>query len=317
MSSSSIRDMVSGRALKKTARMVLWVFVAIGGCMVTVMGVELAQLAKVQAQPRLAGPLPRPHTGGSLVIVGGGKMPDEVRDRFVDLAGGPKARIVVIPTAHTAPESAQALRDVDMWKAQGVEWVLPFHARSREQANDPGFVKPLKEATAVWFTGGQQSLVTGAYLDTEVERQLKALLDRGGVIGGSSAGAAIMTRIMITGGRNEATEGRGFDFLPGSIVDQHFMKRNRISRLLGLLTKHPDLLGFGIDESTALIVVGSHYSVIGNSYVMACVPGSTGQPARLEFLKKGDQVDLAALKTSDVSVTSSINLDELLSVDTR
>ena len=101
-----------------------------------------------------------------------------------------------------------------------------------------------------------------------------ALLARGGVIGGTSAGAAIMSRMMIVSGRTEAKLGQGFDFLPGAVIDQHFLKRNRIKRLLGVVRSHPDLIGLGIDESTALVVDvrGKRLHVIGNSYVIACVP---------------------------------------------
>jgi cyanophycinase len=289
--------------------------------MVAFLGVDSARSARVAKVPpaalQVANAATRTHGGGSLVICGGGMLPDDVRDQFVQLAGGPKARIVVIPTAHIAADTTEPTKDMEMWRERGVASVLSLHTRSKEKANDRDFIKPLTEATGVWFTGGRQNLVTDAYLDTEVERQLEALLDRGGVIGGSSAGAAVMTRLMITGGRSEAQEGRGFDFLRGSIVDQHFMKRNRIGRLLGLMTKYPDKFGFGIDEQTALIVKGNHYRVAGNSYVMACVPGSMGQPPRLEFLRRGDEVNLAELRASDATQTSSIDLDDLLQEDTR
>src|SRR5207249_3335276 len=118
------------------------------------------------------------------------------------------------------------------------------------------------------------------------------------VIGGTSAGAAVMTRVMITRGRTKADVGQGFDFLPGAVVDQHFLRRNRLSRLLSVLTDHPDLIGLGIDEQTALVVrIRSRLlNVVGNSSVVACVPGSAGRPARLEILKSGDQTNLSTLK---------------------
>jgi cyanophycinase len=317
MSSSSIRSLVTASVLQRTIKGILWTFVAVGGCMVTVMGAELALLAKIQPSTSAARIASRPHAGGSLVICGGGSLPDDVRDRFVELAGGPKARLVIIPTANGAADTVQQWRDMEIWKSKGVASVLALHTRSREKANDAEFVKPLAEATGVWFSGGKQSLLSEAYVDTEVEKQLKALLNRGGVIGGTSAGAAAMTRIMITGGRTEASEGRGFDLLPGSIVDQHFMQRNRIGRLLGLLTKHPDLLGFGINESTALIVEGTHYTVMGKSYVTACVPVAGNPPWRIVFLQKGDHVDLASLKSPEVVVNSTFDFDELAQADTQ
>jgi cyanophycinase len=251
--------------------------------------------------------------GGSLVICGGGRLPDEVRDRFVELAGGRKAKIVVIPTAHAAADGPDALHYLDIWKHCGVASVELLHTRSRDKANDATFIEPLIDATGVWLGGGKQTWLADVYAGTEVERQLKSLLVRGGVIGGSSAGAAAMTRVMIAGGRAEVKEGQGFDLLPGSIVDQHFMKRNRVSRLLEVLTRHPGLVGFGIDEQTALVVRGKRLTVIGNSYVMACLPSSSGRPPRIEVLKRGDETDLAALSGPSVAITSAMGLDEVLS----
>jgi cyanophycinase len=235
---------------------------------------------------------------GTLVICGGGETPETVRDRFVELAGGPQAAIVVIPTAHQVADTADAGSFLEPWKGKGAASVRLFHTRSRDLANDTEFVRPLTEATGVWFGGGRQNYLTDAYLGTEVERQLMALLERGGVIGGTSAGAAVMTRVMITRGRTTAEVGQGFDFFPGAVVDQHFLKRSRLSRLLSVLTDHPELIGLGIDEGTALVVsVRSRLlNVIGDSYVVACVRGPVGQPARLEILKPGDQASLGSLK---------------------
>lgn len=259
------------------------------------LAVDLARLSAVEPD-RAEGPLMIPRPGGALVIGGGGRLPDEIKQTFLDLAGGAsRARLVVIPTAHRIADSPNASVVLEDWKGRGVESVQLFHTRSREQANDPEFVRPLAEATAVWFGGGVQSELSRAYVGTEVERQLTALLARGGVIGGSSAGAAIMTRVMIARGRTEAVVEQGFDLLPGAVVDQHFLRRNRMKRLQGLLARHPTLIGFGIDEGTALVVRGREARVMGSSYVVACTPAAADRPSRLEILKNGDTVDLASL----------------------
>ena len=251
---------------------------------------------------------------GSLLICGGGKMPDEVKGRFLDLAGGANARIVVIPSAHAAADApnAEAIY-LDPWKALGAGRVSMLHTRSRDRVADPEFLRPLLDATGVWIGGGKQSALADLYGGTEVENQLRALVARGGVVGGSSAGAAIMTRVMIQGGRTEATEGRGFDLLSDAVVDQHFLKRKRLNRLLGLLTKHPDLLGFGIDEGTALLVRGNRLAVLGDSYVVACLPCPSGQPPRVEFLRSGDQADLASLRGPSPRIAGSLDVDTTLS----
>ena len=238
-----------------------------------------------------------PRDGGALVIAGGGRLPDEVFGRFLELAGGKGARIILIPTARSpASDVADPAEDLGPWTARGVASARLLHTRSRATADDPGFAVPIADATGVWIGGGVQSRLSEAYAGTEVERQLVALLERGGVIGGTSAGAAIMTRVMIVGGRLDPVEGRGFDLLPGAIVDQHFLKRDRIGRLARLLERHPNLVGFGIDEGTALVVDvrDRRAGVVGDSSVVACVPASGGRPARTEVLKPGDRVDLAA-----------------------
>ncbi len=228
------------------------------------------------------------------MICGGGRLPESVRREFVRLAGGANARIVVVPTAsEDADGPAATLAEfTEPWKTQGVASAIVLHTRSRARADEPAFARPLEEATGVWFSGGDQSRVTAAYLGTAVERALRAVLDRGGVLGGTSAGAAIMSRVMITGGSDRATVGTGFGFLPGAVVDQHALRRNRVNRLLGVLADHPDLVGVAIDESTALVVRQGHWQVVGDSYVVACrVPGA-GQPMRIDVFHDGDRGDL-------------------------
>jgi len=285
------------------------------GVLATLQGANLTILALAAPPEKVLLARPLSH-GGALVICGGGGMPESIRDRFLELAGGPEARIVIIPTAHQVADGPGVEAVLEPWKEKGVASVTLFHTRSRDAANDAEFVRPLSEATGVWFGGGRQNWLTEAYLGTEVERQLKALLARGGVIGGTSAGAAVMTRVMIARGRTKADVAQGFDFLPGAVVDQHFLKRNRLGRLLSVLTDHPDLIGLGIDERTALVVnVRSHLvNVIGDSYVVACVPGPEGHPARLEILKPGDEASLVRLKEVDdpsLAIAHSLELESL------
>ena len=254
---------------------------------------------------------------GSLMICGGGKLPDDVRRRFLDLAGGSNARIVVIPTAHAAADGADA-EDlyVKPWRDLGATAVTMLHTRSRAMADDPTFLAPLREATGVWISGGKQSVLADMYGETEVERQLKAVVGRGGVVGGTSAGAAVMTRVMIQSGRREAKVGRGFDLLADAVVDQHFLKRKRVDRLVGLLGKNPGLLGFGIDEGTALLVRSNHLSVLGDSYVVACLPATDeAHPSKLEFLRRGDEADLESLRGPAPHIVSAIDLDAAFAPD--
>src|SRR5439155_23631415 len=118
------------------------------------------------------------------------------------------------------------------------------------------------QAASGWSCGGGQSRLLAPCHGTSVERELRPVLDRGGVIGGTCAGAAIMSPVVITGGKTEASVGTGFGFLPACVVDQHFKQRNRFGRLLGVLRKHPELFGLGIDEGTAVIVRGHSLTVM-------------------------------------------------------
>ncbi len=240
---------------------------------------------------------------GSLVIVGGGQLPEVVQRRFVDLAGGDQARIVVIPTASMHAEDVLADEErherlLRLWKTAGAADVRAFHTRSRESANDAEFIEPLRRATGIWFESGQQSVFTAAYLGTGVEQELYALLERGGVIGGTSAGAAIQSRVMIAGGNPEPRIATGLDLLPGCIVDQHFGNRNRKPRLMKALAEHPGLLGVGVDEGTALIVQGRRLEVAGEANVTVILHGSqaSGKSTHQLDLKPGEIHDFAVLR---------------------
>ena len=219
---------------------------------------------------------------GSLVIVGGGEIPENVRARFVELASGKAAKIVVIPTASETAEATLAdaekkQRLLATWVTAGAADVQALHTRSKDEANRDAFVEPLKQATAVWFGGGDQSKIAEAYLGTAVERELFALLARGGVIGGTSAGAAIQSKVMIAGGQTEPRMATGLDLLPGAIIDQHFLARRRHDRLMAAVTKHLDCVGFGIDEGTALVVRGRQLQVLGDSTVTVVLAASAAE----------------------------------------
>lgn len=238
---------------------------------------------------------------GALVICGGGPLPDEVRLRFLELAGGEQARLVVIPTASLVGDNPDAEPLLVYWRTRKLASLKVLHTQSRDVANDPAFSAVLEDATGVWFSGGDQNLVTAAYLGTKTEERLHALLGRGGVIGGTSAGAAIMSRVMIQGGRDEPRLGQGLGFLTGTIVDQHFLKRRRQHRLLKALTAQPGLLGLGIDEGTAAVVQGTKLTVLGRSQVCVCRPRTaTEPPTEMEALMPGQQADLLELCGSGV-----------------
>jgi cyanophycinase len=227
---------------------------------------------------------------GSLVIVGGGRIPDEVRDRFMSLAGGKAAKLVIIPTASESADRNEEEEDyLKPWRKYSPASLTLLHTRSRAKADDPSFVKPITEATAIWFGGGDQVKLVAAYRGTAVEREFKSVLKRGGVIGGTSAGAAVMSDVMIEGGNPKPDVGHGFGFVTNAVVDQHFLRRSRLNRLLAVLSERRNLIGIGIDESTAFILEGDKWSVLGRSYVLAFELEKDGKSVRLASFGDGDK----------------------------
>jgi cyanophycinase len=234
---------------------------------------------------------------GVLLICGGGDLPDVIFDRFLQETGGSQARLVVIPTARVkSQEVPNADRINAEWRDRGVEQpVSVLHTLFRQEADSDTFVEPLRHATGVWISGGSQSHLASIYLGTAVERELYALLARGGVIGGTSAGAAIQSRIMIARGNPDAEIETGFNFLPDSVIDQHFLARNRKQRLTRVVQENPGLLGFGVDEETALVVAGKHVQVLGKSTVTVLFASSETHPAQEMDFQAGAVIDLELL----------------------
>ena len=268
----------------------------------------LACAAPAAAQTPAISPAARPVEAGpgALVIVGGGGSTPAIWDRFMELAGGDSAVIVYFPTASAGDIDTTDNASLRAWRQRNPKSAVIMHTRSRDTANTEAFVAPLRRATGVWFGGGVQSRITDAYLGTRTEEALHDVLRRGGVIGGTSAGAAIMTEVMITGNRPasdstaplEATLGRGFGFLPSAVADQHFTQRNRQPRLVGVLRQHPGLVGFGVDEATALIVHGRRdLEVLGRGRVNM-ITAHPGMPVDSTLWREAPAVAAAAAADS-------------------
>jgi cyanophycinase len=210
---------------------------------------------------------------GSLVVAGGGSLRDSgILERFLDLAGGGDQPIVVIPTAGEQDEYDESWDGLRELRAAGARTLTVLHTRDRSVADTDAFAAPILAARGVWFPGGRQWRLADSYLNTRTHRALTALLERGGVIGGTSAGATIQGSFMVRGDTkgNELMVGDhvdGLAFLKNVTIDQHLLKRNRQFDLLPVIEARPQILGVGIDESTAIIVRGDAFEVIGRSYV--------------------------------------------------
>jgi cyanophycinase len=235
-----------------------------------------------------------------LLVAGGGELDAELYARFLTLAGGADARIVLIPTAGSEDGSHDAWVALEALRDAGARRIEVLHTRNRRVADMEAFTLPLREATGVWISGGRPHRLVDVYLGTRTHRGLEALLARGGVIGGNSAGASAMASYLL---RADSTSNKivvdddrseGFGFLRGVALDQHLLARGRENDLIGVLKDRPDLLGIGLDEGTALIVTGDLASVIGRGRVaiydftdpLALIP--------LRYLARGDVYDLGA-----------------------
>ncbi|MDE0594231.1 MAG: cyanophycinase [Roseibacillus sp.] len=219
---------------------------------------------------------------GSLVIMGGGgKTTAQVFGKFIELAGGKKAHIVIVPTASSSNPNHNYERS---WSAKlakekfGVAEVTILHTHDREEADTEAFVKPITTATGIWFGGGRQWRLTKAYGATRSETEFHKVLERGGAIGGSSAGATIQGSFLARGDTSGNTimvgdVQRGFGFMRDTAIDQHLIARGREKDLLRVLedpkkkmNKEFDraaMLGIGIDEDVAIVVKGDRFEVIG------------------------------------------------------
>jgi cyanophycinase len=215
---------------------------------------------------------------GTLVIVGGGPTNNTgIIEKFIQLAGGPDANFIIVPTAggnKTADGKIRVYNDYNVlasWKNRGLKNVKMLHTHDPKIANTEEFVKPLREANAVWFDGGRQWNIVDSYANTLTYKEFHKVLERGGVIGGSSAGATIQGAYLVRGAvagpdimmTTEPEHQSGFGFLRKSAIDQHINTRLRWDDLIPVIKKYPELLGIGLSEGTAIIVKGDQFEVMG------------------------------------------------------
>lgn len=235
---------------------------------------------------------------GALIIVGGGKVGPEIMDRFIELAGGKDAPVVFIPTAAEGEPNLDASKT--LLAKSGMTHVTVVHTRDRKTADTDAFVAPLRTAHAIWFEGGRQWRLVDSYLNTLAEKEMWNVLKRGGVVGGSSAGATIQGSYLVRGAREGNTVmmapgyEEGFAFLRDAAIDQHINTRHREKDMQQVIERHPDLLGIGLYESTAIVVAKDHFEVVGPGKVAITDAKHKGTPGEdsYYFLSGGDRFDL-------------------------
>ena len=210
---------------------------------------------------------------GTLMIVGGGRTPSRLLNLMVEVAGGKEARMVYIPCSES-DQVAEPRAMLAYWKRKGVKSATWIHTKDRQKANsDEELLAALRNATGIWFGGGRQWNFVDSYYGTEAHRLMKDVLARGGVIGGSSAGASVLGRYMCRANPVANFDimapgyERGLGFIGGVAIDQHFSQRNRQKDMTQLADRYPQLLGLGIDESTAMVVSKSTAHIVGKGKV--------------------------------------------------
>jgi cyanophycinase len=235
-----------------------------------------ATTAETRSETKSATNQPSQSTHGQLVIIGGAedkKNDCKVLREFIRQSGGRQAHILVMTVATDLPGEVGS-DYLDVFERLGVEEVKILDTKDREDADRSEGLELLQWATGVYFTGGDQARITACLKDTEFDRLIHERYNQGLVIGGTSAGAAMMPEMMIVKGDGETNPrvevvemDQGMGFLPGVVLDQHFSQRGRIGRLLSALAQQPVVLGLGIDENTAIVVNGDVFEVIGEGAV--------------------------------------------------
>ncbi len=241
---------------------------------------------------------------GQLVIIGGAEDKEgdcKVLREFVRCAGGTRAKIAVLTAATTDPREAGE-DYIRVFERLGVEDVRVLNTIHREDADDPEALKIIEEATGAFFVGGDQAYIIEHVKGTKLDTLLHQRNREGMVIGGTSAGAAIMPDLMIIEGdsetnpRMDAVEmGPGMGFLHSVVIDQHFAQRGRLGRLISALLQQPANLGFGIDEDTAVIVDGEELRVVGRGAITV-VDETEATYNNLEELLKDEAIAVCGVK---------------------
>jgi cyanophycinase len=215
--------------------------------------------------------------GGTLCVIGGAE--DRAGDRvvlreFVRLAGGSGARVAVLATASSLGDEILDSYD-EVFRGLGAGEVLRLRPETRAEADDPALAGCLDGVDAVFMTGGNQVRLAGVVAGTAFGAALVSAYDRGALVGGTSAGASVVSEHMIAFGddvdsprQGTTASAAGLGLLPDVVVDQHFAQRDRYPRLLSLVARSPRLLGIGLDEDTAAVVRGGReLEVVGSGCV--------------------------------------------------
>jgi len=241
---------------------------------------------------------------GKLLIIGGAEDKEgdcKILREFLRCAGGTKARIVVMTAATSLPGEVGD-NYIRVFERLGAEDVRVVDTQKPEDANNPDYLEAIEQATGIFFTGGEQARIITCLKDTILDAAMHKRYSEGIIVGGTSAGAAMMPDMMIIEGDSEThprvdvvAMGPGMGFLPGIVIDQHFAQRGRLGRLVAALLLQPAVLGFGIDENTAILVSGDEFEVIGQGAVTV-IDESEKLHDNMEGLLKDEALAICGVK---------------------
>lgn len=245
---------------------------------------------------------------GTLIVIGGGSERGAgIIETFINRAGGPEAHYVIVPTAHgtttadSQPKNYQEDEVLAVWRTRGLKHVRMLHTADPAVADSEDFVQPLRTAHALWFDGDQQQDLLASYANTRAAREFAQVLQRGGVIAGNAAGATALGAHLLRADLSASSRPpsaepgpAGFGFMRGTVFDLQINTRNRWDDLCPLIHAHPALLGLGISETTAIVVHGDRFEVIGKWTVTVhdstLIPRPNEKPFRV--LSPGDVFNL-------------------------
>ncbi len=255
-------------------------------------------------------------TRGYIVPVGGAEDKEEdalILRRFVDLSGGPAARVVIIPTASRLPETGPRYEQI--FANLGVLWAKSLPFESRADAEDPTLLDQLEQATAVFLTGGNQLKLSTILGGTSVARAIRRLNVTGVAVGGTSAGAAILSEHMIAFGQGGATPiaglaslAPGFGLTNRIVIDQHFRQRDRLGRLLSVLALNPFAIGIGLDEDTAAFIGPDDVLQVEGAGAITIVDVSRLEHSSMGQARAGDAICLTGIQLHILTRDSKFNL---------
>lgn len=244
-----------------------------------------------------------PKAPGTLMLINGRHqdLATDFRDHFFNLAGGKQARIVVIPTAVSGVETDKPDEFLNPWRESGPRSVQLLHTRDRKTADDPAFVQPLTEATAVFFTNGHADRIFNAYRGTLVQQELKKLLDRGGLVGGTGTGMEVLGELVawhLDPGFEPA-----LNLLPGFLLND-----GEPDRFAEILAANPRQVSLLIDRGSAVVIRGQQARVLGKGSITVHITKDSKEALKINTFKSGDEFDLDQLRRAAGALPSIVGI---------